>query len=287
MQVKIVIGTISFMLTMIILGFAALGEPSRLQEFTDARLGRQIEGGAELYQSQCATCHGVNGKAEECYNSAGEQIGCAGLPLNYNQLLCGDRSARMEILNWGGSKDALIRATIASGRYGTAMPTWSQEYGGPLRPDEIEDITYFVLNWETEALCAQPAYVYEWPETIEELLVSFPDGDAARGAELYVSPYGCSGCHGNLEDPASAAVGPWQGDLAQNAGTRVEGLSGAQYVYESILHPNNYIVPDCPNGPCTEPSAMPGNFGDRMGDSPERPQDLVDIMTYLGVLPLP
>ncbi|MCA9970554.1 MAG: c-type cytochrome, partial [Anaerolineales bacterium] len=226
MQVKIVIGTISLMLTMIILGFAALGEQSRLAEFTDARLGRQIEGGAELYQSQCATCHGVNGKSEECYDAAtGEIIGCIGLPLNNNGLLCGDRSVRMETLNWEGSKEALIRATIASGRFGTEMPTWSQEYGGPLRGDEIEDLTKFVLNWETEALCAAPVFQYEWPATVEELLANFPDGDAARGAELYVTPYGCSGCHGNLEDPASATVGPWQGNLAEEGATRVEGLS--------------------------------------------------------------
>ncbi len=286
MQVKIVIGTIAFMLTMIIVGFAALQEESRLATFTAAREGRQIESGAHLYEGQCANCHGVNGKAEECYDAAtGEQIGCQGLPINYKPLLCGDRSTRMDVLNWEGSKASLISATIAAGRFGTAMPTWSQEYGGPLRPDQVEDLVQFVLNWETESLCAQPDFVYEWPETIEGLLELFPEGDAARGAELYVAPYGCSGCHGNLEDPASAAIGPWQGNLAEVAPTRVEGLSGAQYVYESILYPNNYVVEECPNAPCTVPSAMPDNFPARMGDSAERPQDLIDIMAYLGILP--
>ncbi|MBE2197566.1 MAG: c-type cytochrome [Anaerolinea sp.] len=285
MQVKIIIGTISFMLTMIILGFAAIREPARLAEFTLAREGRQVESGAALYESQCATCHGVDGDATECYDVAtGEQIGCQGLPLNYNQLLCGDTSARMTALNWEGSKAAFIQATISSGRYGTSMPTWAQEYGGPLRTDEIVDITRFVLNWETVALCSQPLFEYPWPETIEELLATFPTGDAARGEELYTT-YGCSGCHGNLEDPASAAVGPWQGDLPTTAGTRVEGLSGAQYVYESILYPNNYVVPECPNAACTDPSSMPSNFPLRMGDSEQKPQDLIDIMAFLGMLP--
>ncbi len=286
MQVKIVIGTIAFMLTMIIVGFAALQEESRLAEFTTARVGRQIESGAHLYESQCATCHGVNGKAEECYDAAtGEQIGCQGIPINYGPLLCGDRSARMEILNWEGSKAGLISATIAAGRFGTAMPTWSQEYGGPLRPDQVEDLVQFVLNWETQELCAEPAFVYEWPGTIEDLMAEFAEGDAARGEELYLT-YGCSGCHGNLEDPATASVGPWQGNLAEVAGMRIEGMSAAQYIYESILYPSAYIVEECPAGPCGTPSAMESsNFIARMGETPEKPQDLIDIMAYLGVLP--
>lgn len=285
MQVKIVIGTISLMLTMIILGFAAIQEPTRLEEFTAARLGRQIESGAELYQSQCATCHGVNGDALECFDAAtGEQIGCQGLPLNYAPLLCGDKSARMSTMSWAGSKAGFVKATISSGRYGTVMPTWSDQYGGPLRDDQIEDLVQFVLNWETEALCAVPLFEYEWPATIEELLVTFPTGDAARGAELYVT-YGCSGCHGTLEVEGSNTVGPWQGNLLEVGATRVEGLSAAQYTYESILNPNAYIAPDCPTGACTSPSAMPTNFPQRMGESETKPQDLVDLMTYLGVLP--
>ena len=48
MQVKVVIGTIAFMLTMIILGYAALREPERLEHFTGARDGRTIETGANI-----------------------------------------------------------------------------------------------------------------------------------------------------------------------------------------------------------------------------------------------
>ena len=27
------------------------------------------------------------------------------------------------------------------------MPTWSQDYGGPMRPDQIRDLVNFVMNW--------------------------------------------------------------------------------------------------------------------------------------------
>ena len=67
MQVKVVIGTIAFMLTMIVLGYAALREPERLAAFTEAREGRTIETGANIYINNCASCHGNEGKAEELY----------------------------------------------------------------------------------------------------------------------------------------------------------------------------------------------------------------------------
>src|SRR5688572_24149496 len=99
MQVKVVIGTIAFMLTMIILGFAALLEPNRLVETTAAFEGRNIETGADIFQSSCATCHGVDGDAQECFNAGGETIACVGRPLNHQALLCGDPSQRMTDLS--------------------------------------------------------------------------------------------------------------------------------------------------------------------------------------------
>jgi mono/diheme cytochrome c family protein len=276
MQVKIVIGTVALMLTMVILGFAALREPARLEEYTEARIGRQIEAGASLYQSQCATCHGVNGNSEVCYDAGtGEQIGCVGLPLNYAPLLCGDTSERMEIMNWEGSKEAFISATIASGRYGTEMPTWAQEYGGPLRPDQVEDLTVFVLNWQTEELCsAPPEPAYDWPESVEDFLAAeeIEEGDPAQGFELYQVTYGCAACHGDFSQPEWDGTGPWVGETAELAPRDVEGATAEQYVYESILNPSAYVVDGYPEG------AMPANFALRMGDNP---QHMADILAYI------
>ncbi|MDX1413716.1 MAG: cytochrome c [Candidatus Promineifilaceae bacterium] len=283
MQVKIIIGTVAFMISMMVFGYAVLREQARLERFTRARQGREIEVGAHLYENNCATCHGVDGKAEECYDaSSGEPIGCIGLPLNYAPLLCGDTSLRMEAMNWEGSKDAFIRSTLASGRPGTEMPTWSEQFGGPMRNDQINNTAQFVLNWETEELCSTPIIVYEWPETYEELVVEFPEADAATGEGLYLT-YGCTGCHGTLDDESTAIVGPWLGDINERGPEIVEQLDGvettADYVYQSILDPNAHIAEQCPTGPCAgPPSAMPDNFALRMG---ENPQDMVDVMTYI------
>jgi mono/diheme cytochrome c family protein len=279
MQVKIIIGTVAFMISMMVMGYAALREPARLDRYTGARTGRQIETGAHLFEGNCATCHGVHGKAEECYDSSsGEQIGCIGLPLDYAPLLCDDVSMRMEAMNWEGSKETFILSTISSGRPGTEMPAWSEQFGAPLRNDQIVDLSQFILNWETEELCATPIEVFEWPDSAEAFAEEFPDGDAVNGEQLFLT-YGCTGCHGNLEDEGTAAVGPWLGEIAETGSEYIDGYSSADYVYESILDPNAFISPECPNAPCSgPPSTMTDNFGLRMG---ENPQDMADLMSFL------
>jgi mono/diheme cytochrome c family protein len=184
----------------------------------------------------------------------------------------------MEAMNWRGSKEAFIESVLASGRPGTQMPTWSENFGGPLRNDQIENVAQFVLNYETEELCAAPLVTYDWQATHAEYSAEFPEGDPVHGEELFLS-YGCTGCHGNLEDEASALIGPWLGNIEEVGATRVEGLTADEYVYQSILDPNAFIVPECPTAPCAgPPSAMPNNFALRMA---ENPQDLQDIMSYL------
>lgn len=276
MQTKVIIGTISFMLTMIILGFATLLEPARLQKTTLAYEGRQIEKGAAIFQGNCSTCHGVEGKAQECYDAAsGEPTLCKGLPLNNPDLLCGDPSTRMTQMNWSGSKRNFIFQTVSSGRIGTVMPTWSQAFGGPMEDYQINQVTNFVLNWGSDDLCggvvSAPAEEVVWPDNVTDL----PEGNSDNGAGLYVS-YGCVGCHGDPTVEGSNPVGPWLGNIHTDGATRIDGTSAEQYIYESVLHPNDFIAPVCANGnPCAE-GIMPQDFATRMSL-----QDLADIIAYL------
>ena len=288
MQIKVIIGTIAFMLTMMVFGYAALREPERLEHFTGAREGRQIETGAKLYFDNCATCHGVEARAEECSDAAGESIACVGRPLNNYFLLCGDRPQRLVETSYEGTKRQFIEGTLASGRVGSQMVPWLNTYGGPFRGDQLVDVAAYVLNFENEALCAAPPVEFPWPEpaNLEELFsleVSDPvefvaaPGDPARGEELFAS-YGCNACHGNLADSASAAVGPWLGNIGVDGATRVPGYDAQQYVYESILNVNAFIAPDCPTGPCVMPSSMRADFGSAMATTP---QDMIDLLSYL------
>lgn len=300
MQVKIIIGTVAFMLTMILLGFYSLLEPARLENFTNARLGRQIEKGAEIYKNNCSTCHGKDGRAQDCVNAAGEAISCQGLPLNYAPLICGDRSDRMNARGWAGTKEAFIQNTIAGGRAGGIMIAWSQEYGGPLQENEVVAATKYVLNFENEELCSFIATSFPWPENyadlptvvVEDVVAGtepfqpeiFPvelPGDVARGEALYKETYPCTSCHGVPEDAStSGGSGPWHGDYATVVESRLGITADNGYVYETvedytyraILYPGEYLVDGYAN-------AMTVFAEDHTMNS--NPQHVADLVAYL------
>ncbi len=278
MQVKIVITTIAFMLTMIIFGYASLREPARMETFTNAFEGRQIEWGGTLFHGNCATCHGEHGKAEVCYDAEHNQIGCAGRALNTAELLCevNGKTPRMEAMGWLGTKEAFIQGTIATGRPWAGMPTWGSDFGGSLEPYEVRYVAAYVMNWETEEMCSEPPPPPpEWPASVADL----PAGNAEAGEALYNVTYGCAACHGDPAVTDSNAVGPWAGSFQNLDEVRVAGYSAADYVYESILLPSEYISPECPTGPCAgPPSAMPDNFPLRMSF-----QEMSDIMAFLSL----
>jgi cytochrome c553 len=72
-------------------------------------------------------------------------------------------------------------------------------------------------------------------------------GDAANGEKLFSQATigannapGCITCH-SLE-PDVVIVGPSQAGLATRAQTRVAGMSAADYIHQSIVEPNAYVV---------------------------------------------
>lgn len=69
---------------------------------------------------------------------------------------------------------------------------------------------------------------------------------------------GCRICH-SLE-PGRDLVGPSLAGLASRAGTTVPGLTGADYVRQSIVEPDAYVVPGYPAG------QMLANLGDALSD---------------------
>lgn len=74
-----------------------------------------------------------------------------------------------------------------------------------------------------------------------------PVGDAANGEALFAQPLigannapGCITCH-SLQ-PDVVIVGPSQAGLATRAETRVPGQTAEQYIRNSILHPDDFVV---------------------------------------------
>lgn len=157
-QLRIIIGILFTLLTCVPLavvmvndcgpGLCLPGTPSGdvMQKRAESLKGKEIETGADIYAQYCTACHGKKG----------EGIPQLAPPLNRKDLLDGRRE---KDIAWAGSVAAFIKDTVSAGRpiqsrpdiYTARMPTWSQEYGGPLRPDQIDSVVAFVLNFKDAA----------------------------------------------------------------------------------------------------------------------------------------
>lgn len=70
-----------------------------------------------------------------------------------------------------------------------------------------------------------------------------PPGDIARGANLFKQSIdgapSCSSCH---TMDGTALVGPSLQGYGAAAGVRIDGMSAAEYTFQSIVHPASYTV---------------------------------------------
>jgi hypothetical protein len=86
---------------------------------------------------------------------------------------------------------------------------------------------------------------------------------------------GCVSCHqiGSLGE--AHKVGPDLTWIGYNATGRVPGMAAETYIRQSIVEPNAYLAPECPNGPCMA-NIMPRDYGTRLSE--RQLQVLVDYL---------
>jgi len=101
-------------------------------------------------------------------------------------------------------------------------------------------------------------------------------GDSASGEDLFNqtvigSQPGCVTCHSLTPD--KVLVGPSLAGIADRAGSRVSGKSAEQYVHESIVNANAFVVDGFPEG------VMPARLADELSD-----QQLADLVAFLLTL---
>lgn len=189
----LVIATAVTVVVVVLLLVVYLGENGRMEKEVLAQQGNAIARGARLYDSYCSGCHGKRGE------------GIPGVypPLNVEDLWAG----RQDIAFYGTLHD-YISLNIAAGHPAQRMPSWADEYGGPLRVDQIEDLTQFVLNWmgqQPEGVrgeVAAPARTITpaGPQPAEPVAA----GDPVKGAEIFAA--NCATCHG--ENAQGGTLGP-------------------------------------------------------------------------------
>ena len=261
-NLEIILGTILIALTSIVLIIYGLNEEERMAEAGLEQQAQAIEVGASLFENNCTGCHGTKGE------------GILGLcpPLNDKNFFEG----RMKEVGWAGSLEDYIISVVSSGRAVStrpdqyagqgkpAMPAWSDEYGGPLRPDQIHDLTQFILNWESTATGEVVIEALPTPTLSPEDL----NDPVARGQQVFLNK-GCTGCH-TIEGLSTATIGPNLTTIGTVAVTRNPEQTAEEYIRESILSPSTFVVEGF------QDNIMPKNFGDLI-PAPE----LDDLLAFL------
>jgi mono/diheme cytochrome c family protein len=122
------------------------------------------------------------------------------------------------------------------------------------------------------ALPQRPGGPAEWPHDVTDL----PRGHADVGERLFRAN-ACISCHGDPAAPGSNAAGaPHLGSIGIAAAKRVPSQSAAQYLYESILDPDAFVLRLCTGpGPCPDQLRMPA-YGEVL-----TVQDVADLVAFL------
>src|SRR5690606_31185674 len=225
---RILIGTLSFLGVIVLVGWIAINEGGRMQAFDRQYAARSIERGAALFSTNCSECHGQDGRGTarapalnspylfghdfipeinaerrslaqriaaleaetnrmndelrgevtdarrteidtrmseiaaetEEINTRLAELDVEQQPFNQQMQAAIDRGynpnspSRLEDLGWTGGLERFVYTTLIHGRptsgayWPEAMPAWSQLAGGPLRNDQLQDLTNLILNWD-------------------------------------------------------------------------------------------------------------------------------------------
>jgi cytochrome c oxidase cbb3-type subunit III len=123
-----------------------------------------------LYGSNCAGCHGIDGKGGAAVSLA-------------------------DPVYLAIADDSVLRLAASNGISGTAMPAFAKSAGGMLTDKQIEIIVHGIRErWSKPDLLrnvAPPSYA------------ATPTGDSTRGAQVYASY--CGSCHGPAGRGGSAS----------------------------------------------------------------------------------
>jgi len=168
-QVNAMIGLL--FLSVVIFGGYMLNESSRQDEADHEITERVAERGARLFVNNCRSCHGLEGKGPE------EGAVAPAIHLDAYRIFEDGNEEGVEVTPAGEASQIrrFLFNTIACGRAGTFMPTWSQQYGGPLSDTQINQIVTMVTTgqWNlVEEIGAE--HDAETGDTAETIIVTDP-----------------------------------------------------------------------------------------------------------------
>jgi len=161
---------------------------------------------------------------------------------------------------------------------GSAAQELATRCGYTLTDEQKAALTDFVLTQvDLQTILARNSIGTDVAKILEKLAET--PGDPVVGQLLYNSVeaaadgtiLGCSGCH-EAGGIAPTTEGTWtRFDEIRRQDPTLAGYSFEQYIVESIVLPNQYVVPDY------VPNLMPDHFGTRLTI-----EQLADIVAFLG-----
>lgn len=181
----------------------ALQEPARIVSAQGEQILTDLDDAMTIYAENCSVCHGL----------AGEGIG-ATPALDNPALRSSDYNSLYKI--------------IARGLFGTSMPSWSKEDGGPLSDYQIGELVTLIQlgDWKATqdqvvnmGLAPLVPFTTDPDPTILEELATLPEGEIlTQGITLYAEQ--CVACHG--ADGLGTSLAPALNDASIRAKTYEE-----------------------------------------------------------------
>ncbi len=137
-------------------------------------------------------------------------------------------------------------------------------------PPSIEDTG---TSNATQEIVVQPTIIREPPSDpfAAVIFASNPANGEVLFATMNSSGFACSTCH-NAESE-DTIVGPGLYGIPNRAGSRIPGEIAEQYLYESIINPNSYVVENFTD------NIMPKTYADIYTET-----ELFDLVAYLMTL---
>ncbi|MCS6774102.1 MAG: c-type cytochrome [Anaerolineae bacterium] len=305
---RILTGLISVLIMLSVCTVVAISDQSgALNRRATNFNARSVEVGAKVYSLQCARCHGLNGEGIEGLGpslAAESFVGRRKLVIGTDGLATYQTEApskRLQQIGWTESLENYIIAVTQAGIpirssnvWEVNHPAFLEDFGGPLRRDQIRDVTAFIVNWSLNPLSDDQAILPPAPgegQAPRPTPVPLTEAQEA-GKQVYLQA-GCTACHAIRGVGTQGALGPSLNRIytvaqeriadekykqaAQAAGQPV-ATTPEEYIRQSILYPNAYVVPQCPQGACVA-GLMPQNYAQTI-----KPEDLDKLVDYLSAL---